>query len=225
MERQPRAEATRRKIINAAIELFNDVGYGETGLAEIMKRADVTKGAFYYHFTSKEALASVIIEESSTMAMQTFLTVSNPAAPALENIIQGMFAVARLMESNTAANTGRELAQALTQVSGSGASSIGDWTSVFVGEVKKAIAEGDVCEDVDPDDAGETIWVAVLGSHLLSNALGDAVDARLAKIWRVLLRSIVPAESLPYFHEFLARAAVREPGPRSGSPELEVTAQ
>lgn len=220
--RQARAEATRRRIINAAIELFADLGYGEIGLAEIVKRADVTKGAFYYHFASKEALASVIIEESSASATAAFLGVTSPTAPALENIIQGMFAVARLMASDVAANTGRQLAQALSQISGTGAQSIGDWTAMFVAEVERAISQGDVCDDVDPAEAGEAIWVAMLGTHLLSNALGDDIDARLTKVWRVLLRAIVPAESRTYFLEFVKRASVR---PSPSHRGLTLTAQ
>lgn len=30
---------------------------------------------------------------------------------------------------------------------------------------------------------------------------------RLAEVWRVILRGIVPAESLPYFREFVTRMA------------------
>ena len=51
---QARAEATRRRIIDAAIALFSEEGYGDTGLAAIMDRADVSKGAFYYHFESRK---------------------------------------------------------------------------------------------------------------------------------------------------------------------------
>ena len=140
----------------------------------------------------------------------------------MENIIQGMFAVARLMASDVAANTGRQLAQALSQISGTGAQSIGDWTAMFVAEVERAISQGDVCDDVDPAEAGEAIWVAMLGTHLLSNALGDDIDARLVKVWRVLLRAIVPAESRTYFLEFVKRASVR---PSPSHRELTLTAQ
>lgn len=44
---QARAEETRQKILEAAVDLFDSVGYGDTGLADIMSRAEITKGAFY----------------------------------------------------------------------------------------------------------------------------------------------------------------------------------
>ena len=56
-----RAEATRGKIIDAAVELFTDAGYGDTDLAAIVRQAGITKGAFYYHFESREQVAHAII--------------------------------------------------------------------------------------------------------------------------------------------------------------------
>ena len=63
MPLQARAEATRRRILDSAIDLFDELGYGETGLADVLQRAGVSKGAFYYHFDSKEAVAAAIIED------------------------------------------------------------------------------------------------------------------------------------------------------------------
>jgi AcrR family transcriptional regulator len=65
MVRQARSDATRRKIITSAVELFNEIGYPATGLGDIIERAEMTKGALYYHFDSKESLATAIIEEGS----------------------------------------------------------------------------------------------------------------------------------------------------------------
>ena len=55
--RQARSEATRRKIIDSAVDLINEIGYPAAGLGDIIERAELTKGALYYHFDSKEALA------------------------------------------------------------------------------------------------------------------------------------------------------------------------
>jgi hypothetical protein len=57
MTGQARAVATHQRILDAAVELFDEAGYGHTSLHDIIDRAGVTKGAFYYHFATKEALA------------------------------------------------------------------------------------------------------------------------------------------------------------------------
>ena len=44
MARQARAEATRHKIIDAAVDIFSEVGYASTGLGEIIERAASARG-------------------------------------------------------------------------------------------------------------------------------------------------------------------------------------
>jgi AcrR family transcriptional regulator len=56
MKQQVRAEETRARILNAAAMCFARSGYEASSVAEICKEAQVTKGAFYYHFSSKQAL-------------------------------------------------------------------------------------------------------------------------------------------------------------------------
>jgi AcrR family transcriptional regulator len=43
----------RERILDVALELFNDQGYEATSLREIAERLGVTKAALYYHFKSK----------------------------------------------------------------------------------------------------------------------------------------------------------------------------
>ncbi len=51
--RAPRGE-TRERILDVALELFNEQGYDKTSLREIAERLGVTKAALYYHFQSKQ---------------------------------------------------------------------------------------------------------------------------------------------------------------------------
>jgi len=46
-------EETRRRILNAAGQLFRQEGYGGSGIDSLTKAAGVTNGAFYGHFASK----------------------------------------------------------------------------------------------------------------------------------------------------------------------------
>jgi AcrR family transcriptional regulator len=53
---QVRSEETRSHILEAATQLFSKNGYDATGVAEICHAAGVSKGAFYHHFPSKQAV-------------------------------------------------------------------------------------------------------------------------------------------------------------------------
>jgi len=55
----PRAaakDATHDRIVSVASRAIRRSGYGGTGVADIMKEAGLTHGAFYAHFASREAM-------------------------------------------------------------------------------------------------------------------------------------------------------------------------
>ena len=204
MALQARAEATRRKIIETAIELFSELGYGETGLADVLQRAGVSKGAFYYHFDSKEAVAKAIIDEFDNRAAISVQENFDPDAPTLEGIIRSTFAVQALMHRDATVQVGQMLSQALNQVSSAGSKVYSGWTERFVEMVNAVAKAGGIRAGIDLLDVAEAIWAGVLGSHLVSAARGDDPYTRLARSWRVLVISIAPEEAIPGLHSMLA---------------------
>lgn len=50
--------ATRRRIVAAASAAFRERGVAETGVDEVMRRAGLTHGGFYAHFTDKSELVA-----------------------------------------------------------------------------------------------------------------------------------------------------------------------
>jgi AcrR family transcriptional regulator len=62
MSVQQRGEETRNRILDVAQEAFARYGYDATGVAEICRRAGVTKGGFYHHFPSKQDVFLEMLE-------------------------------------------------------------------------------------------------------------------------------------------------------------------
>ena len=56
MSQYSRGVETYNNIIQHAMELFSEKGYDETSVADICQSAQVSKGAFYHHFPSKQDL-------------------------------------------------------------------------------------------------------------------------------------------------------------------------
>ena len=113
MARQVRSEATRRKILDAAIDVFAEVGYAAAGWNTIIDRTGMTKGALYHHFDSKESLASSIIDEGSDTILVAFRNVCGSSSPALENMIHGTFTIANVLSSDKMARAAAQLTAAL----------------------------------------------------------------------------------------------------------------
>ncbi|WP_409282007.1 TetR family transcriptional regulator [Pseudomonas putida] len=67
MARKTAAQAalTRQSILAAATELFSQAGVAETTLEQIAQRANVTRGAIYWHFRGKEDLLKTIFDEQT----------------------------------------------------------------------------------------------------------------------------------------------------------------
>jgi AcrR family transcriptional regulator len=58
-------EETRRKIIQAALELFQEKGIDATTMEQIAERADVAKGTLYNYYPVKEAIIADFIQRAS----------------------------------------------------------------------------------------------------------------------------------------------------------------
>ncbi|XAH25174.1 TetR/AcrR family transcriptional regulator [Xylophilus sp. GW821-FHT01B05] len=84
-------EASHERIVTAAARAIRRSGYDGTGVADIMKEAGLTHGAFYAHFESREAMlaeaSSRACAESAAIAAE--MVASAPTDKALEYMLRG----------------------------------------------------------------------------------------------------------------------------------------
>ncbi len=57
---------TRRRIVGHATLLIYAKGYARTTIDDVIRAAGITKGSFYFHFSSKEELGYAVIENASS---------------------------------------------------------------------------------------------------------------------------------------------------------------
>ena len=60
---QQRSEETRARILEAAIQCFSNAGYASASVDDICAQAGVSKGAFYHHFPSKQAIFLALLQD------------------------------------------------------------------------------------------------------------------------------------------------------------------
>lgn len=68
----PIKPAARDKLLTAALSLVRQKGYASTSVDELCAQAGVTKGAFFHHFRSKDALAVAAADHWSTTTKTLF---------------------------------------------------------------------------------------------------------------------------------------------------------
>ncbi|MCV7411509.1 spore coat protein CotS [Mycobacterium florentinum] len=227
MARQVRSEVTRRKILNAAIDVFGEVGYPAAGWGTIIERTGMTKGALYHHFDSKESLASAIIEEGAETLLNAFRNVCGKASPGLENLLHGTFTTVGMLGSDETARAAEQLTCTLRGFNEAAGRFCAAMVEQLAGEARRAIAEGDLRQDLNPEWVSEAIFGAMFGTRVLADAiagLGTDTGAtgdleRLARVWELLLPGIVSEASLPYFRQFLSREAMRHSRPVATRPD------
>ena len=87
--RTEKACATRRQLLDAALEVIGEKGYSAATVDEIEEAAGVSKGVAYYHFKSKAAMAESILEDGIGRIVAGFECIA-AEAPTAADALTGM---------------------------------------------------------------------------------------------------------------------------------------
>ncbi len=93
---QQRGEETRSHILDVAGELFAQRGYDATSVADICERAGVTKGAFYHHFASKQAVF-LELRDRWLGPLEASMTLTRAEGETLPQVLQRIADMAKLV--------------------------------------------------------------------------------------------------------------------------------
>lgn len=205
--RQARAEATRRSIIDAAVALFGDVGYGETDMIDVIERAGTTKGTCYYYFPTRESLAAAVIEHARLRCAEAVAEIWRSEGPVLRKLIAATFCFASLTESDDLVRVGYQLSQAGRQISEAGARAYLGTAEKVAAALKIAKDDGVLLVSAGVTEVANTLVAGVAGSRLYADADGGDCFDRLTQVWHVVLRGIVAEEDFTVLSRYIRRTA------------------
>jgi TetR/AcrR family transcriptional repressor of nem operon len=75
-------EASHERIVSAAARAIRRSGYAGTGVADIMKEAGLTHGAFYAHFESREAMLAEAAQRACAESAKATAEIAESVPPA-----------------------------------------------------------------------------------------------------------------------------------------------
>jgi AcrR family transcriptional regulator len=164
-----RGSATRQHILAVATEEFLAHGFTCTSLSDLIGAAGITKGAFYHHFPSKEALAVEVVrnwqEEWAAGVVQ--------ASMGHDRAVDQMRTIARVaaeqkerdqVHATSLQRLCAELAEdpeLAPQIAGYCEA----WIDTAVGLVGRAQLQGDIRADVDARGTAEVLIATFLGAE------------------------------------------------------------
>ncbi|MER6570309.1 ScbR family autoregulator-binding transcription factor [Streptomyces sp. NPDC001093] len=188
MARQERAVRTRRAVIQAAAEVFAERGYAAATIAEILDRAGVTKGALYFHFDSKEALARGVIEAQISDGAWA------PRELKLQEWVDVGMVLAHQIPRDVILLAGIRLSADLQGRRMFG-SAWPAWIELSTKLLAEAKERGEVLPHVLPAETAECFLGAWIGTQMFSEASTDWSD--LSERVSVLFNHMLPAIATP----------------------------
>jgi AcrR family transcriptional regulator len=84
------SESTRKALVDSAVDMFTRRGYAATSLDAIARKARVTKGALYHHFSGKQALFEAAFDVVEQAAVGRLATVLDSDGTAWERAMRGI---------------------------------------------------------------------------------------------------------------------------------------
>lgn len=198
MPQQRRAQATRRTITVAAAEEFDRVGYDATPLNAILRRAGVTKGAFYFHFASKEALATALVKFQRRIWARLWHGWKQRELDPLSTVVGATNAALRIVERDVVVRAGTALAFKPSSFGAEGSEAL-EWERQIAELLRQSADSGSLRAGIDPGTAARVVHAAVVGVGRLGTQaphVEPGMSERAGEVWQVLLEGIASSEWL-----------------------------
>jgi TetR/AcrR family transcriptional regulator, transcriptional repressor for nem operon len=201
-----RSDTTRDQILRAAAHQFAQRPYYTVGLDDILAEARLTKGAMYFHFRSKHALAMAIVDEQTIKSAAEVKDLLARKLSGLESLIDVTYLVAIDDITHDVTRAAFNLLESVGRTEKLQERLLGGWIELLGEIAERGIREGDIVERGDPQDVGRLLVSIYMGMRQASRLDEPVVLlSDFEKALSTVLRAIVQPDRMNYFEQFLKR--------------------
>ena len=167
-----KSEITRLTILNKAFELIYSNGYRTSSIDDIIATTQVTKGAFYYHFKTKDDMGVAIIDEILKPRLsQKFLELLEKQTTPLESIyhlMRNLLLEDDLLEVELgcpASNLIQEMTPWNTPFSNALNKLVNQWLSLLISTLELGKKNGLISKEIDTKSTATFILSGYWGAR------------------------------------------------------------
>lgn len=183
-KQQPERGDAKSRLLEAARDVIRAQGYAATTVDDLCQAAGVTKGAFFHHFSSKEALGVAAAEAWADMASALFAAAPYHAHPdALARVLAYIDFRRSLIDGELAQWTclvgtmTQEVFDRHPNIRDACASSIFGHAETLMPDIQQAMDDRDITPDFTADSLARHTQAVLQGAFILAKASGDRDDA------------------------------------------------
>lgn len=167
-KRKLQGEETKKRILTVAKQLSQEHGFENVSVDMIVQGAGTSKGAFYVHFDSKDAMAAILFEDTVRAAdlnYQAFLDSLDPATGTVDTLLRLTEKIATVLESMGCDNMKSLYKTHLTNSK----NSVSAWSynreiyNLFRNILAKGIEQGDIKSELPADLLAKHCVLALRG--------------------------------------------------------------
>ncbi|MYS46027.1 TetR family transcriptional regulator [Streptomyces sp. SID5998] len=190
--KQERSVRTRLRVLIGAAELFTERGFRQTSVKDVADRVGVTKGAVYFHYPTKEALAVAIVEEHYGRWPKIFDEVAQEGWGPLDTAVRLLERAAVAFQDDVIVQAGARLQLERPHIDAELPTPYVDWVAMLESLLAAAQEMGELRPGVERGKAARSLVSAFFGSQHVSDVLSGRSDVveRWADLSDLLFRAI-----------------------------------
>jgi AcrR family transcriptional regulator len=176
-----RGDQTRHHILDVAARLFAEKGYAGASFSDLVAESGLTKGAFYFHFPSKEALALATFAHQQERWVEVVSRAADPAKKAIDQLDAMLQAACDFCETEVSARCVSRLCFELGEdprLRPTLTPYLSIWEELIASIVRRGQREGDIRGDVDAGAVARVSVAAWIGVDDVSKVVSDGADLR-----------------------------------------------
>ncbi|MBN0047147.1 TetR/AcrR family transcriptional regulator [Streptomyces actuosus] len=182
--KQERSARTRLRVLMGAAQLFTERGFRHTSVKDVADRVEMTKGAVYFHYPTKEALAVAIVEEHYARWPKVLDEVVEEGFGPLGTAARVLERAATAFRDDVIVQAGARLQLERPHIDAELPTPYVDWVSLLESMLTSAEELGELRPGVTPGRAARSLVSAFFGSQHVSDVLSGRAD--VVERWRDL---------------------------------------